>query len=280
MKKLYIIILILVCIVTLYFFYNKVAFLNVIVSFDELEPFDKKLPVYYKGYKIGKSGKIFPDKDYIKTYVKLKITPANIKLPSNVTARIEKSDTKNFINIIYPNDVSLKKLSEGDVITGTISKDLNDILSSQLASGGVDNLISDARTLLGTANTTVSTLNEIFLQINEIVADSKKDIKFATNNLAKTTKNIEEMSSNLNASLDKEAMENSIKNIEDTTKSISEITEQIDKTTMPMMNSVICQTYSTMENVNEITGGVKTTLKKHWGLGRLLFGRPISKDCK
>ena len=106
MKKLYIIILILVCIVTFYFFYNKVAFLNVIVSFDELEPFDKKLPVYYKGYKIGKSGKIFPDKDYVKTYVKLKITPSDIKLPSNVTARIEKSDSKDFINIIYPNDVS------------------------------------------------------------------------------------------------------------------------------------------------------------------------------
>lgn len=276
MKKLYIIILILVCIVTFYFFYNKVAFLNVIVSFDELEPFDKKLPVYYKGYKIGKSGKIFPDKDYVKTYVKLKITPSDIKLPSNVTARIEKTDSKDFINIIYPNDVSLKKLSEGDVIKGTISKDLNDIL----VAGGVDNLISDTATLLESANTTVGTLNEIFTQINDIVKDSRKDIKLATANLAKTTTNLEKMTANLNSSLDKKTMEKSVKNIESATKSISEITTQIDKTTIPMVNGVICQTNSTMENVNEITGGVKATLKKHWGLGRLMFGRPISKDCK
>ncbi len=280
MKKLYIIILIIVLGITLYFFYNKVAFLNIIVSFDELEPFDKKLPVYYKGFKIGTSGKIFPDKEYTKTYVKLKITPSNIKLPSNVTARIEKTKKTDFVNILYPDEVSLKRLGEGDVIKGKISKDLNDILASQLETGGIDRLISDATILMESANITVQNLGDIFTEVNEIIKDSKKDIKLATGNLAKTTSSLEKMAANLNSAMDKETMEKSIKNIETTTENINEITNQIDSTTMPIINSILCQTHSTVKNVNEISAGVKTTLKKHWGLGRLIFGRPISKDCE
>ena len=275
MKKLYIIILIIVLGITLYFFYNKVAFLNIIVSFDELEPFDKKLPVYYKGFKIGTSGKIFPDKEYTKTYVKLKITPSNIKLPSNVTARIEKTKKTDFVNILYPDEVSLKRLGEGDVIKGKISKDLNDILASQLETGGIDRLISDATILMESANITVQNLGDIFTEVNEIIKDSKKDIKLATGNLAKTTSRLEKMAANLNSAMDKETMEKSIKNIETTTENINEITNQIDSTTMPIINSILCQTHSTVKNVNEISAGVKTTLKKHWGLGRLIFGRPI-----
>ena len=84
----------------------------------------------------------------------------------------------------------------------------------------------------------------------------------------------------MNSSLNKESLTNSVKNVENTTKSLSNITVQIDKTTMPVVNSVLCQTYSTVKNVNEITGGVKNTLKKHFGLGRLIFGKPINNECE
>ena len=70
MRKLVVIILILLSAVAVWFAYQKLAYLNILVKFDDLEPFERKMNVYYKGFKIGKTTKIFPDKDYKNTYLK------------------------------------------------------------------------------------------------------------------------------------------------------------------------------------------------------------------
>ena len=80
--------------------------------------------------------------------------------------------------------------------------------------------------------------------------------------------------------------ENSFQNIEETTeniknitKNLNEISEIIEEETMPSVNSVLSETNSTMENAEEITSGIKTTLKKRMGLMRLMFGKPINNNC-
>ena len=90
MKKLIVIIVLITFGILFWFLYQKLAFLNILVKFDDLEPFEKQMNVYYKGFKIGKSTKIYPDKDYTNTFLKLKIHPNNINLPENITAKIQK----------------------------------------------------------------------------------------------------------------------------------------------------------------------------------------------
>ena len=286
MSKIYITIIILTIILAGFMAYNRFAYLHVVVKFDNLEPFEKQVPVYYKGFKVGKSVKIYPDKNYINTYLKLKLAPADVQLPDNIIARLQKSNQTNYINLIPPDEASTTKIKEGDVIQGSVSKDINSILNDKLASGTIDSIIDNASNLMESSNTTVQELGAIFSQINDIISDVKGDIKKTTSNLAETSSNLKNISANLNNSLKKDTMENSAGNIEQSAKNIKEITDnlnsvtaQIDKTTVPIVNSVLCNTNCTMQNTAEITQGVKTTLKKHFGLGRLIFGRPIGNDC-
>lgn len=285
MRKIYFIILTIVILIIGFLLYNKLAFLNLVVKFDELEPFDKQMNVYYKGFKIGKTTKIYPDKDYQNTYLKLKLHPHNINLPDNITARIRKSALNNYINIEYPDSPSLSKIKNYDVIKGKITRDLNTTITERLGEDGIVEIVDDATGLIESANTTVKNLGDIFAQVNDILTDMRGDILLASSNLAKTTTNLKEMSSKLNNSVDEKGMKVSVKNIEETTENIKQITQelngitlQIDRATVPIVNSVLCETNSTMKNVKEITGGIKNTLKKHMGLGRLIFGRPISKE--
>ena len=127
MNRLYIVIVILTLILTGYFVYNKLAFLNVVVSFDELEPFEKQLPVYYKGFKVGKSVKVYPDKHYKNTFVKLKLYPADVELPNNISARIQKSKRTDYFNLIAPDEASVILLKDGDTIKGELNATIEGI---------------------------------------------------------------------------------------------------------------------------------------------------------
>lgn len=276
MNKIYITILLITLIILGIFLYNKLAFLNVVVKFDELEPFDKQMNVYYKGFKIGKTTKIYPDDEYKNTYIKLKISPHDIKLPSNIVAKIKKRKTKEFVNIIYPESPAIKYIQDNDIIKGDICKDINSILNDTIEENDVDEIIEETSSLIETANTTLQNLNKIFVQISTIIKNSENDIKITTQNLAKTTKNLENISTKLNNSLEEEELKNSISNIEESTENIKDITEnidnitaQIDEVTIPIVNSIAC-------DGKEITNGIKNTLKKRLGLSKILFGKPIS----
>lgn len=274
MNKIYFIVVTIVIGIISFFLYNKLAFLNLVVKFDDLEPFEKQMDVYYKGFKIGKTTKIYPDEDYQNTYLKLKIHPHNIKLPNNITAKIKKSTLNNYISIEYPDSPSLTRIKNYDEIKGKSSKDITSALNEN-----VEAIVDNTTTLIESANVTVQNLGEVFSQINEILKDIKGDIKLSTKNLANATANLESTTEKLNNSLGEKEMTNSVKNIEETTKNIQEITKQIDKTTMPIINSALCETNAAMKNVKEITGGIKNTLKKNMGFGRVLFGKPINEKC-
>lgn len=276
MNKIYIITLIITLSIIGIFLYNKLAFLNIIVKFDELEPFEKQMNVYYKGFKIGKTTKIYPDENYQNTYIKLKITPHNIKLPNNIIAKIQKKKTKEYINIIYPEAPSIKNIEENDIIKGNICKDINSILNNTIEENDVDEIIDETSSLIESANITIQNLNKIFVQVNEIIENSKNDIHITTKNIAKTTENVERISRKLDNSIEEENLNSAILNINETTENIKEIsqninntTKQIDKVTIPIINSITC-------DGKEITNGIKKTLRKRLGLTKLLFGKPIS----
>lgn len=285
MKKIHIILIIILVFCLFAFLYNRYAFINIIVKFDELEPFEKQMNVYFKGFKVGRTTKIYPDKDYKNTYLKLKLNANKVNFPSNISVKIKKKKTSGYVSIIYPEDPSLISLKNNDEIKGIITKDINSLLDDKFSGDDIDVIVDDATNLIESANTAVQNLSDIFVEIKDLIADCSPDIKIAAKNLSNTTTNLEKISDNLSVSLDSNTVSSSVGNIKDTTENIkeitsnlSEITNQIDKTTLPIVNSVLCQTQMTIKNVDEITDGIKNTLKKRMGLSRMLFGKPLSND--
>lgn len=275
MKKLIILLTLLLLAGFGYWLYHQFEFVNVLVKFDELEPFERNMNVYFKGFKVGKTTKIYPNKDYTNTYLKVRLKAARANFPSNITMNIKKKKTGGYLNIVVPDNPSLKQLKNNDEIAGFVTRDISSLLEGE----NIQNIVEDADSLLESTNTAVQSLNGIFIQIQEIIADNRASINLAVKNLAETSANLNKVSANLEKSLEGDSVSNSIGNIEQTTANIKEITEQIDKSTVPIVNSVLCETHSTVKGAKEITNGVKNTLKKRMGLGRLLFGKPISDEC-
>lgn len=258
-----------------YLIYESFSYTNILVRFDELEPFEKQMNVYFKGFKVGKTTKIYPNDDYTNTFLKVKLKTKKSQFPSNIKVNIKKKKSGGYVDIEYPDEPTLARLKNNDVIQGLITRDISSLMESE----NIEDIVDDAGNLIESANVAVQSLNGIFVEIRSLISDNRNNINIAVKNLTDATYNLEKMTNELNKTLAGNEMSSSINNIEQTTKNIKEITQQIDKTTVPIVNSTLCETYSTVKNAKEITSGVKSTLRKNMGFGRLLFGRPISKDC-
>ena len=139
---------------------------------------------------------------------------------------------------------------------------------------------------MDTATNTVQSLGQVFNRINKILDDIDGDIKKTTFKIAQISSNIENISNNIDNAICREQTKKSFENIAQTTeninnltKNLNEISEIIEEETMPTVNSVLCETNSTMKNAKKITAGIKTTLKKRMGLMRLMFGKPMNNNC-
>ncbi len=275
MKKLLILFLVVIFAFTIFLVYDSFAFTNVLVKFDELEPFEKQMNVYFRGFKVGKTTKIFPNEDYTNTYLKLKLKAKKANFPKNIQVNIRKKKTGGYVDIEYPDEPSLVKLKNNDEIKGLITKDISSLLEDE----NLQDIIDDAGSLVENATIAVQNLNGIFLDVRNIISDNRSNINLIVKNLVDVSSNFNNISNQLNISFSGDEIPNSLANINDTTSNIKEITSQIDETTIPMVNRILCEAYSTSKNASVITGGVKNTLKKRMGLSRLLFGTPISHDC-
>ena len=275
MKKLLIFLVLIFCILLGYFLYDHFSYTNILVKFDKLEPFEKQMNVYFKGFKVGKTTKIYPNDDYSNTFLKVKLKTRQARFPSNIKVNIKKKKSGGYVDIIYPDEPNLARLKNNDEIQGLITRDISSLMESE----NIEDIVDDAGNLLENANIAMQSLNAIFVEIRGVISDNRSSINKVVKNLAKSTENLEKMSSYLENSFSGDEINVSMTNIKETTNNVKQITQQIDKTTLPIVNSALCETYSTVKNAKEITNGVKNTLKKKMGFSRLFFGRPISKDC-
>ncbi|MCQ2957701.1 MAG: MCE family protein, partial [Candidatus Gastranaerophilales bacterium] len=112
--------------------------MNVVIKFEDLGPVYKRMPVYYKGYKIGITKKIEPSKDYKSTLVTVNFYPKELKLPSNTTAKVKKLDTGiDYIELLYPKNPSGTFLETGEIIEGKTAMDIQSFMSAQVDSGNL-----------------------------------------------------------------------------------------------------------------------------------------------
>ena len=83
------------------------------------------------------------------------------------------------------------------------------------------------------------------------------------------------ISNKINKSLNEKELNNSVSSFNDVAQNIDSMTTDMSKTTLPQVNNTLYQTECLLASVNEITCGIKATLKKRFSGLRFLFGKVI-----
>lgn len=294
MRKLIVLILIFIILILPIIFkqYERHFRCNITAKFTESGPLYIKMPVYYKGYKIGETKNIKPSDDYQSTLVKIMLYPRNPKLPENIIAKVKKQDTKqDYLELTPPDEPSAKFLKNGSVIEGEPAFDLESLLSEIMDSGTLDPIIESASDLLSSISDTSDEIGRFFSNSNLVLKDNKQNIKYTTKSLASTSKSLTEITSRINTSLTQDQLNNTISNVDksstnivDASENIKNITSNVDNATknlnktMAKIDSTICNVNASASNVKNITGGFCEVLGKRFAGLRIIFGKPINKN--
>ena len=254
--------------------------ISVIAEFDELGPLYKKMPVYYKGYKIGTTSDVEPSNDYKTTLVTLVFYPDDLKLPENMLAKVKKLNNGiDYINLEYPKEPSKNMLKNGMIIRGATSLDIQSFMSAQVESGTLGSITENVDATLSVFTKVGEDSRELIQTITAMVNENRPSVKKSVENLNETTRNIKQMSAKLDKAVSLEKIDNTTSDIEQTAENIKHIsadielaTQNMDKT-MRNIDSTICEINEVASNINEITLSIKEALKKRKGLLKVLLGK-------
>lgn len=288
MKKTLILILGIILIFSLvgyimYTMYN----MRVTAVFEELEPFPKNINVYYRGFKFGRTVRVYPSEDFKTTYVDMILNIKGINLPDNVVAKVRTKNKKDFIEIEYPEAPSVTYLKNRSVIEGSICPSLSSYINAQAESGGLDEIKENLNDTVEAAGGTMNALTELVGTANDILKDLRPSLKESGENLALASRNLAEVTSQLNESAKPDRLKNSFSNIEQTTLNIeratrnfesaslyvSDITNNANKETVTLVNCLIKNINCVVNNINDIVKGLKNTLSTRFGGMKILFGK-------
>lgn len=271
--------------------YKHLTSTYIVIEFKDLRPVHERLNVYYKGFKVGKTEKIFPSKDYNSTFIKVILYPKNLNLPRNTTAILKREkkhkfrEKVDFIELIPPKNPLLERLLNKDIISGTYTIDIESYLSSQ-DPDSLDEIKNNLNTATKNLNTAINSLNNLLLILQQTIKENQASINNATTNFAKTSKNINQITDKFNNSINQEQLDNTTSNFGITSTNILQTTQNIENlstnlnSSMPQIVSSIEQINGITKNLNEITCGLSKTLQKRGGGLRILFGVCIDDSCK
>ena len=274
------------------------SFCNIHITavFEELEPFPRNLNVYYKGFKLGRSVRVRPSKDFTNTRVDMILNAKGISLPDNITAKVKRKDKKDYIELEYPDAPSITDIKNHSVIQGKKSFDISGYIDEQAEGGGLDEIKDNLNDTVESAGDTLDALTELIGTANDILKDLRPSLKITGENLAVMSQNLSDVTGELSRSAKPKRLDNTFANIEQTTKNIeratknlenaslnvSNITKHADSQTISLVDCVIQNTNAVIENVNvvvsnvnDIVKGFKATLSKRFAGMKIMFGKPI-----
>ncbi len=264
--------------------------MRVTAVFEELEPFPKNINVYYKGFKFGRSVRVYPSDDFKTTYVDMILNVKGINLPDNVTAKVKVKNKKDYIEIEYPDAPSITSLRNHSVIKGSTCRNLSNFINSQAEDGSLDELRDNVNTTVQSAGAMFDALTDLIGSANEILKDLRPSLKESGENLAAASRSLAEVSEELNQSAKPKRLRNTFENLEQTTINIeratrnfesaslyvSDITNNANRETMRLVNCLIQNINVVVNNINDIVKGFKQTLSSRFGGIKIMFGKPIS----
>ena len=279
MNKKYLFISILIVIIFYQLFYFLTT-IKITIRFEELEPFPNHLPVYYKGFRLGHTIKVYPDEDYTTTLVDLRIKNTGVHLPQNTTAILKRKDKKDYVELIYPDSPYLATLKRNSVIEGSVGLNFENFLQDQATSGGLDEIKNNVNNTVKSAGETFEALTDLLVVFTEIMQDVKPSINSTVKNLKITSDNLANASSNIKKSIDNGYIDTTLNNLQEisgnlviTTKNFGGFTDTLNKQSTVLTNCLLKRLNILVSNINQIVVGVGETLKKRFGGIRLFFGK-------
>ncbi len=282
MKKEFFIYILVIAALIIYIIY-LMGQIRITVDFKELEPFKGSLPVFYKGFKLGHTSKVYPGPDYQSTRVDLKIRLKNLELPENTYAMIRRKDKKDYIELFYPDSPYLASLRSNSLIEGQKGVNFETYLQEQAKNGGLDEIKENLNGTIVAAGKTFNSLTEMIGTLTSILNDIKPSLNEAADNLTVATKNLSDMSYEVKDSIRGDSisttlynLERTSKNLTLTTQNITGITGKVNNTSINLINCVIRNINVIVSNINDIVIGIGNTLQKRGGGLRLIFGKTIS----
>lgn len=266
----------------LYFLFYLLGQIRVTVDFDDLEPFRHSLPVFYKGFKLGHTARVYPSPDYHSTRVDLKLRLRELELPENTTAMIRRKDKHDYIELVYPDAPYLAKLRNNSLIKGTKGLNFESFIQDQAKNGGLDEIKDNVNGTIQSAGKTFDALTEMIGVLTRILEDIRPTINDTVLNVNTASRHLADASYNVNSTLQEgyinstlENLERTSKNLVLTTQNITGVTNKVDKESIGLVNCVIRNINVVVNNINEIIIGLGNTLKKRFGGLRLFFGKTI-----
>lgn len=248
-------------------------------EFTELAPFSKRMPVYFKGFKIGKITKIVPKDDFTTTLMHVTLFPEEISFPQNIHLQV-RSYKRNlaYAEIVLPENPSDKKLKDGNIIEGRTNMSFDSIIERQGENGSFDLIIETLGEIMVNVNNTVKETEGLLKDVRLTFKNNESYISLSTRNLSQATGHLTRASVNISSTVDQKSLDRTMKNIEDTSKNMKNITKSIDCATRNLSETMEHINEIT-ENVEGITNSVNCTMKNRFGGFRLFFGKS-DQNCK
>ncbi len=273
--------------------YQRLTYTFITAEFSELRPLKERINVFYKGYKVGKVLYVKPGRNYETSHMRIALFyNKNLRLPNNITVKLQREKDKwrkiDYVEIVCPKEPSETYLKNNDIVSGKSTVDIETFLSSQ-ETDSLDNMKENLEKTVEELHDTIGALNDLFATLNEMAEENRNNFRKTTNNLEDATRNIDNLTKKLNRSIKQENLNKSMSNLEETAENVKNSTSDL-KETVKKINEFTNNNVSGLEtsvnnteyiigNLNEITCGVKNTLKKRFGGIRLLFGKTIQEDC-
>lgn len=275
-----------------YWLYDIQSRYYITAKFKESGPLYRNMPVYYKGYEIGKIENVRINYDYKYSLAKIVFYPKEPKLSDNLVAKAKKLEMEDdYIDLIYPDPPSDSLLKKGGIIEGRGAFDIDMLLSDVAEADILVPLLQNFSDLLVNASKTSDEIRNFFSDSRSILKDNKQNINRTTKNLAISTKSLVKLTSNFNNSFTDNKLKNTTSNVDKSshnilaaTESVKNITASIDCATRNLDKTVakidctICEANKIAKNIRVITGNFCEVLGKRFAGLRIIFGKPINNN--
>ena len=257
--------------------------MHVTAVFEELEPFPKNINVYYRGFKMGRTIKVYPSKDFKTTSVEMILNVKGIYLPDNITAKVKVKNKRDYVELEYPEEPSVNLLKNRSVIKGETCKNISSYIDSQAENGSLDELRENLNTTVQNASITLNALTELLDTTNGVIKDLKPSLIESGNNLAVASRNLADVTGDLSKSADTRMIKNTFENIEQTTINVEKMTKNLEYASLDITSitnnankNTMCLINCLIKNIDDIVNGFKRTLSTRFGGMKVMFGKPLS----
>lgn len=278
----------LLCALIIYSIFKILSYTYITIEYTKLRPFRGYPPVVYNGFKIGRCIRIKPDKSYTKTRMTVVLFPKDLNLPRNTYAqfrRIKINDkNRDFVELIYPTSPAIRRLKTKNVIQGVSMIPIEDFFQNQ-DPNALKNIQKDLSKTIKDLDNTILALGDLFQTMQTLVEQNQNNLYQTTTNFNRASNNVNQITSKVNYAINQNELQStfsginaSFENIKSTTQNLSVLTGSVDEKVPTTINTQVMQIDNIIDNVDDITCGIKNTLSKNFGGLRILFGKTINEN--